>query len=149
MALARQNTLFYVKTMRKVFGRFLEDISQCFLQRDLQLWQSRLVLPFSMITKHGPVVLTDDAVVAKNFELYLKAMDAMGLDLVDRTEVALEDCKDGTWLGTFQTRLLSGGNLATAPYTSTALLHIRDDRFLMSSLLNARGHSEWTGVTDA
>ena len=73
----------------------------------------------------------------------------MALDFVDRTPISLEECPDGTWLGTFQTRLLSQEILATKPYTSTALLQMSDGRLRMSSMLNARGHFEWTGVTDS
>ena len=72
----------------------------------------------------------------------------MRLDLIVRTVVALEDCDDGTWLGTFQSRLLSNQILATAPYTSTALLTLQNDHFRMSSMLNGRGHTDWTDATD-
>lgn len=135
--------------MGEGFNSFLEDISACFVERDSCLWLSRLILPFSFVTKNGVIVLNSQNEVETNFNLYLKAMDAMDLDLVDRTAVSIEDCKDGTWLGTFTTRLLSNGVLATAPYTSTALLHWLDGRYRMSSMLNARGHSEWTGVEGA
>jgi len=135
--------------MHAQFEAFLEDICRCFLQRDLALWQSRLLRPFSIVTRDGPVLLPTEADVAKNFALYLKAMEIMHLDMVDRAPVSLEDCGDGTWLGTFQTRLISRGQLATAPYTSTGLLQIEGARFRMSAMLNGRGHSEWTGVRDA
>lgn len=128
------------------FEAFLKDISTCFLERDLALWLSRLRLPFSVITRDGPVTLPTEADVARNFDLYLEAMRVMQLTLVTRHAVSLEDCRDGTWLGTFTTRLIRGDQLATAPYTSTGLLHLTEgDRFVMSSMLNGRGHSEWTG----
>lgn len=128
------------------FDNFLTDISRCFIQRDLPLWRSRLILPLSIVTKTGPIVLADDEAVARNFALYLKASEIMDLDFVDRSAIAIEDCNDGSWLGTFQTRLLSKNILATAPYTSTALLQLVESRFCMSSMLNGRGHSEWTRV---
>lgn len=130
--------------MLREFEAFLQDISQCFLERDVDRWKSRLALPFSIITKDGPVVLSTDAEVEQNFRHYLKAMEVLRLDMVDRVVVSLEDCKDGTWLGTFQTRLISDQILAVAPYTSTGLLQLDKGRFRMSSMLNARGHSEWT-----
>lgn len=64
-------------------------------------------MPFSIITKDGPLVLPTEAAINENFEQYLNACDAMRLDLVGRIVVSLDDCQDGTWLGTFQTRLLS------------------------------------------
>jgi hypothetical protein len=134
--------------MQAAFESFLTDISVCFLQRDLALWRSRLALPLSLITKSGPVVLTSDEAVARNFQLYLRASDAMSLDMVDRTPLSLEACDDGTWLGTFRTRLLSGGHLATSPYTSTSLMHENAGHLRMSSMLNARGHNDWTGDPD-
>ncbi len=88
---------------------------------------------------------TEEA-VAKNFDHYLAACEIMRLDLVDRRIISLDDCNDGTWLGTYETRLISNQILATAPYTSTSLLHFERGRFRMSSMLNGRGHSEWTGV---
>lgn len=135
--------------MQISFESFLIDISRCFLQRDLRLWRSRLILPFSIITKHGPILLETESAVERNFGLYLKAMDAMGLDLVDRHALSLEDCEDDTWLGTFRTRLVRNNNLATPPYTSTALLRLCDGRLRMSSMLNGRGHYDWTGISDA
>ena len=134
--------------MQVQFNAFLEDISRCFVERDCDLWMSRLVLPFSIITKARPTLLPTKDAVASNFRLYLKAMDALSIDILDRNSISLEDCADGTWLGTFQTRLLSNDALKTAPYTSTALLHYENERFRMSSMLNGRGHTEWTGVTD-
>ena len=135
--------------MQAAFENFLIDISTSFLTRDLKLWRSRLILPFSLITKSAFVLLPTEEAVAENFQLYLTAMDCMALDFVDRTPISLEECPDGTWLGTFQTRLLSQEILATEPYTSTALLQMSDGRLRMSSMLNARGHFEWTGVTDS
>ncbi|MEM6896023.1 MAG: nuclear transport factor 2 family protein [Pseudomonadota bacterium] len=126
------------------FEAFLDDISQCFINRDFQTWRRRLVLPFSFITRDGPEVLKSEEAVMRNFDQYLFACQVMRLDLVDRRVIALEDCNDGTWLGTFETRLLSDGMLATEPYTSTALLIHDDGRFQMTSMLNARGHNEWT-----
>ena len=134
--------------MIEAFKDFLDDISRCFTDRDLSVWRSRLILPFSLITRDGPVVLKTDEAIAENFFLYLKAIDIMRLDLVDRRVVSLEDCHDGTWLGTFETRLISQQILATAPYTSTVLLSVQNARFRMSSMLNGRGHMEWTGVRD-
>ncbi len=135
--------------MQEEFEEFLEDISQCFVQGDISVWQARLILPFSIITKSGPVLLSTEQAVANNFNFYLEAMEVMNVDFVYRTPISLEDCRDATWLGTFQTRLMSSGILTTAAYTSTALLQLQDDRFRMSSMLNGRGHSEWTGVKNA
>ena len=136
------------KTLTNAFAAFLDDILVCFIEADLKKWRARLQLPFSLITKEGPTVLADDTAVEENFRFYLIACEAMSLDLVDRQIVSLEACPDGTWLGTFKTRLVSGFNLATEPYVSTALLHLQPDgSFRMSSMLNGRGHREWTGVS--
>ena len=134
--------------MEQEFDAFLDDISRCFTDRDVDLWLSRIDLPFSIIAKTGTVTMETPAAVEANFGLYLNAMDIMNVDLVHRRAVSLEDCKDGTWLGTFRTKLLSKALLATAPYTATALLKREQDRFVMTSMLNGRGHSDWTGVYD-
>lgn len=130
------------------FESFLDDISRCFIQRNVELWMSRITLPFTIITRDGPNVLKTPQAVIENFGYYLQACKVMRLDLIVRTVVSLENCDDGTWLGTFQTRLLSNQILATAPYTSTALLTLQNDHFRMSSMLNGRGHTDWTGATD-
>lgn len=135
--------------MDQEFEQFLEDISTSFLQRDLSLWRSRLVVPFSLVTKSQHIFLKTEDQVHNNFNLYLKAMDAMALNFIDRSPVHLHDCEDGTWLGSFQTRLLIDEIFVVPPYTSTALLQIVDNRFRMSALLNARGHLDWTGVNEA
>lgn len=127
------------------FDQFLMDISTCFIEKDLPKWRSRLVLPFTIVTKSAPVILTTDEAVKTNFDLYLQACEVMNLDLIVRHPISLEDCKDGTWLGTYQTRLVSNQILATAPYTSTSLLKLVDGDLKMVSMLNGRGHSEWTG----
>ncbi|MBE1293069.1 MAG: hypothetical protein GJ677_11315 [Rhodobacteraceae bacterium] len=130
------------------FERFLTDISDAFIDRKFDQWRDRLILPFSLVTKLKPIVLATEDAVRDSFHQYLVAAKMMNLDLIDRVPISLEACPDGTWLGTFRTRMLSGAHLATAPYTSTALLHNAEGRFRMSSMLNARGHQDWTGVED-
>lgn len=134
--------------MESEFEHFLTDISNAFIAGNLPQWRARLVLPFSLITKLKPIVLSTENAVRDNFNQYLIAVRIMNMDLIDRTPISLEECPDGTWLGTFRTRMLSGAHLATAPYISTALLHNIDGRFRMSSMLNARGHRDWTGVEE-
>ena len=145
--MVKRRVIWYTsKYMADTFEDFLDDISRCFVEPSFNLWRSRLILPFSIVTQKGPVVLTNSAALHRNFEHYLDAMKIMQIDVVDRSIVSFEDCKDGTILGTFQTRLVSNGMLRTAPYTATALLQRIDGRLRMSSMLNGRGHHEWTGV---
>lgn len=127
------------------FKEFLDDISECFMQRDVGLWRHRIVLPFSIITRDGPIVLKTDEAVASNFESYLLACKTMSLNMISRRPISLEDCADGTWLGTYETRLLANDLLATNPYTATALLTVHEGVVRMSSILNGRGHHEWSG----
>ena len=126
------------------FRDLLGDISDCFVERDLDLWRSRLVLPLSLITKQGTVVLTDDTAVARNFSYYCDAMRMMGVDMVHRSPLSLQDCNDGTWIGTFSTELLSKGQRTLQPYTASALMTLVDGQVRISSVLNARGHHDWT-----
>lgn len=131
------------------FRSFLDDISICFTAEDLSLWISRLLLPFSMVTKSGPITLTDHNDVQSNFDNYLKAHRIMKLDGIFRRPLSLEDCHDGTFIGTYETELLSGGQRTTDPYISSALIHKTDDGFKMSSIMNALGHHQWTGTSPA
>lgn len=128
------------------FREFLDDISDCFLKRDVGPWRRRIILPFSIITRDGPVVMETDEAVAANFQNYVMACEMMSLNMIARRPLSLEDCADGTWLGTYETRLLANGLLATDPYISTALLSWNGDVVRMSSILNGRGHHEWTGA---
>lgn len=127
------------------FIDFLDAISRCFIERNFSLWQERVIYPFSLITSVGPVLITNDDQLRENFDLYLIAADAMHLDEIVRTPISLEDCKDGSWMGTYETNLLSHGKRATPPYTSTALFQDVSGIFKMTSILNARGHHDWTG----
>ena len=131
---------------QREFRALLDEISDCFIRRDFQAWRDRLLLPFSLITKAGPVVLETQAEVRQNFDLYLQACDAMQLDQVVRRPMNLEECPDGTWIGTYETNLLRHGHRATDPYVSSALFHVVNGRFIIASILNARGHADWTGV---
>ena len=131
------------------FQIFLDDVSTCFLQRDFDLWQSRIALPFSMVTQAGPVVLETVDELRDNFDLYIVACKSMHLDNIVRLPISLEDCQDGTWLGTYQTHLMSGGQRATDPYTSTAMMSQYAGVWKMTSILNARGHHQWTGQSPA
>ena len=135
--------------MRAEFENFLKDLSDSFLERDLALWRARLILPFSVVTKTGSSTMQSDEDVAENFHRYLQAYDRLQLDILDHVALSLEDCHDGTWLGTFQTRLLSNTILTTDPNTSTVLLHLQNDRFRMSSMMNAHGPSDWTQIFGA
>lgn len=127
------------------FPDFLDAISRCFLERDFASWKDRVIYPFSLITSVGPVILSNDEQLRENFELYLKACEALQLDDIVRRSISLEDCKDGTWMGTYETNLLSHGKRAAPPYRSTALLQDVFGQFKMISILNARGHHDWTG----
>ncbi|PTX54039.1 hypothetical protein C8N43_2844 [Litoreibacter ponti] len=128
------------------FQTFLDAISDCFIARDFDAWQAHILLPFSMVTRAGPQLFDTPDALRSNFDHYLQACDAMQLDLIYRKPLALERSMDGTWVGTYETSLLSGGKRATAAYTSSALLEVVDGRFKMRSILNARGHTDWTGV---
>ncbi|MEM9577356.1 MAG: hypothetical protein AAF999_10125 [Pseudomonadota bacterium] len=124
------------------FIEYLDAISRCFIEHNFALWKDRVIYPFSLITSAGPVVILDDAGLRENFELYLSFCDTMQIDSIVRTPVCLEDCRDGSWMGTYETNLLSHGVRATAPYVSTALLQDVFGKFKMKSILNARGHHD-------
>jgi hypothetical protein len=128
------------------FREFLDAISDCFINSEFEQWEARIQLPFTLVTGRGPVVLADRAELLGNFGHYISSHRMMKLDLIVRRPIGLEDCKDGTFIGTFETELLAGGKRATVPYTSSALLHRSETGWRMSSILNARGHHEWTGI---
>ncbi|WP_227268290.1 hypothetical protein [Roseobacter weihaiensis] len=127
------------------FQEFLDAISTCFIDRDFATWRDRVIYPFTLITAAGPVLIRDEDELRENFNLYLQACEAMHLDKIYRRPVALEACSDGTWIGTYETNLLSRGVRAAEPYVSSALLRESDGRFKMMSIMNARGHHDWTG----
>lgn len=129
------------------FENFLKDISDCFVTGDFDQWAGIVLLPLSLITKDGLVVLTTRDELRVNFEHYLTAAKIMRLDTVSRRPISLEDCGDGTFIATYQTELMSGGVRAEKPYVSSALLRTLDGRIRMMSIMNARGHHNWTGVT--
>lgn len=127
------------------FDAFLTDISDCFISEDFQSWADRIVLPFSVVTKTGPVVSYTIEDLEVDFNRYVEACHTMKLDLVFRTPIAIENCEDGTVICTYRTELLSRGQRATEPFTSSALMTQVDGRWKMTAILNARGHSSWTG----
>ena len=129
----------------QMFLDLLNDISHCFIDGDFMRWQSRILLPLSLITAQGPVILVTPEQLKANFELYLMACDAMKLDQIHREVLSLENCEDGSFIGTYETNLLSRGVRATDPYKSSALLLQDDGVFKITSILNARGHHAWTG----
>ena len=132
--------------MTDTFENFLNDITRCFTKPNFDLWRSRLVLPFSFVTKDGTLVLNDIDELRHNFDLYLKAVEIMKPDVIDRSIVGFEHCDDGSILGTFRTRVVRDGILIIEPYEGTALLRRIDGRLRMSALLHARGHHEWTAM---
>lgn len=127
------------------FQGFLDAISDCFVEPDFEAWFSRMRLPFSMVTRAGPVILTCEDDVRDNFLMYLQACEVMNVDHIFRRPLNMERCHDGSWIGTYETNLMCGALRATDPYVSSMLLHITPEGLKMSSILNARGHSEWTG----
>lgn len=127
------------------FAAFLEDISQAFMLPDYAMWRDRLLLPFSMVTAAGPVTLNTEDDVRCNFDLYLQACSAMGLNFVHRDALHFDLCEDGSVMATYRTHLMHNTVRLADPYTSTALLHPLPDGWRMSAILNARGHHSWTG----
>ena len=126
------------------FQDFLDAISVCFIAQDFAGWRARTLLPFTLVTARGSEVFTTESALAKNFSLYLDACKIMSLDAIHRRPISLELCRDGLWMGTYETNLMSHGQRATDPYLSTALLHPLSDGPRMSSIMNARGHHDWT-----
>ena len=119
------------------FQDFLDQISVCFIERDFSAWQRAILLPFTMVTNEGSAVLATVTELERNFHHYLDACQIMSLDKIFRRPISLELCRDGLWLGTYETNLMSRGQRATEPYVSTALLHPLPDGIRMSSILNA------------
>ena len=131
------------------FQVFLDKISICFIEEHFAGWESRIQLPFSMITSAGTVAFADVRGLRENFEHYLTACRVLRIDAIVRRPIELVECKDGKLMGTYETELLSHGVRVTDPYTSSALLCYCDGVLKMSSVLNARGHHSWTGVYPA
>jgi len=126
------------------FQDFLDAISVCFIARNFVGWRARILLPFTLVTARGSEVFASESALERNFSLYLDACTIMSLDAIHRRPISLELCRDGLWLGTYETNLMSHGKRATDPYQSTALLHPLRDGTRMSSIMNARGHHDWT-----
>lgn len=133
----------------KRFLAFLDAISRCFLDGDFEMWRTRVLYPLTLITSSGPILISSDESLRRNFDLYQTACKTMHLDAIVRTPMKLEDCRDGTWIGTYETNLLSQGTRVTPPYVSSALLRDVSGTFKMISVLNARGHQDWTGKSSA
>ncbi|MEM9435052.1 MAG: hypothetical protein AAGA12_14100 [Pseudomonadota bacterium] len=106
-----------------------------------------MLLPFSMATQAGEVVLHTTEQAEDNFRSYVLACRAMKLTHIYRIPRKLTPNGDGTWFGTYETNLLRHGARMADPYISTAKLSLDDGVWKMSSILGARGHSDWTGVT--
>jgi len=127
------------------FDTFLLDISECFITEDFGPWADRIELPFSTVTKFGPIVCYTRDELKAEFDLYVLACQTMKLDLIFRTPLSIEHCEDGTVITTYRTELLSHGQRMTDPFTSSALMKNVDGRWRMTAILNARGHLAWTG----
>lgn len=126
------------------FQDFLDRISTCFIAEDFAAWRSAVLLPLTLVTARGSETFASATALRGNFGQYLTACRVLALDQIYRRPVALERCRDGLWLGTYETNLLRRGERAIEPYTSTALLHELWDGIRLSSILNARGHYDWT-----
>ena len=127
----------------QLFNDLLEATSRCFLDRNYDLWRRHVLLPFTLITRSGAIVMATEKELRENFDLYVKARETLHLDEVVRRPVSLEDCRDGTWIGTYETNLLRRGTRVTDPYTSSALLVEDDGVFRMRSVMNARAPQDW------
>lgn len=128
------------------FVAFLDDISSWFVHRDFDRWRMRILLPFTSITPDGAVVMQDEKDLLVDFNHHLAAADIMGLDMLDRRPLTLEQCDDGSWLGSYETRVISNGQLALDPFVSTALLMWDDGIVKTPSVMGGRGHTKWTRV---
>lgn len=126
------------------FRSLLDDVSRCFPERNLDLWASRIELPFAIHTQAETYVMTNHDEVAASFEHYLRAVDVLNVDLIVRNPVSLEQRPDGRWLGAYETRLVSGTQLATDAYVSEMVLSWDGSMFRMVEVLNARGYGDWT-----
>ncbi|MEP4198431.1 MAG: hypothetical protein ABJL99_22660 [Aliishimia sp.] len=130
------------------FQAFLDEISECFVTRDFAVWRGKVIYPFSLITSAGPVTLRNDDELRRNFEMYLFVCDQLNIDKVFRVPKSLENCDDGTWIGTYVTHLMSGAQRAARPFTSSVLMSVTPSGIKMTAILNARGTHEWIPQRD-
>ncbi len=129
------------------FQIFLDEGSDCFISGDFAQWASMVVLPFTMVTKDGPVTLSDLDDLRQNFDLYVAAGRILRIDLISRRAISLEDCGDGTFIGTLETEILSHGARIVEPYTASVLLHNRGGKWKMSTVMSSHGNYQWTEIS--
>lgn len=128
------------------FIDILNAISECFINDDFATWETKILRPFTMITRTGPICLTTLEELEENFNLFIKARDNMNVDLISRRAITIDKCEDGIYIGTYETQLLSRGQRLAEPYISSALFHASSTGWRMSSILGARGHHSETGL---
>lgn len=121
------------------FQAYLDDISECFVRRDYGQWRHRVVMPFTLISQTGTDTLRSEADLQRQFDQNVVACQMQALDCIYRLPVSLEDCRDGCWLGTYETHLISRNQRIVDPYAATAMLVVRHGRFVATSILGARG----------
>lgn len=128
------------------FQDLLDDISECFLEQNYEQWRALLVLPVTVVSQDTTLLLETEDDVARNFQDYVKAVDAMSLDKVFRRPLSLQECDDGSFVGTYETNLLSMGQRIVEPYVSSMLLLNTPDGLRIQSIMNARGPRDWLAL---
>lgn len=126
------------------FQRFLDAMSGCFLRNDFAAWRAVVHLPLTIVTALGSEEFHSEEALRENFDCYFRAYSIMALDEIYRRPISVELCPDGLILGTYETNLLRRGQRVVDPFKSSLLLHPEGAGYRVSSILNARGHREWT-----
>lgn len=122
------------------FQKLLEDISLCFVRKDIEFLSAHTLLPFALVTPDGPITITTHEELMFHFDLYVKSYEILRVDAIFRRVISLEDCRDGSFIGTYETELLSHGTRVAEPYVSSVLVHDTPEGWKASSILNARGY---------
>ncbi|THH38516.1 hypothetical protein E4Z66_02810 [Aliishimia ponticola] len=130
------------------FRLLLDEISDCYVEQDFGKFCRNVQLPLDLITRTGLVSLRSEDELEQNFSTYIDLMAASQLSQIVRTEVGLEQCDEENWIGTYDTDLLRKGTRISPRYRSSMLMRWESGKFRASSILNARGHSDWMRMAD-
>ena len=122
---------------------YLDDVATAVMQGDWSSYESRICLPFYLITHTANLTVATEVDLRKGFDAFRETLKLQHItDYIRLVETASQLDPD-LITGQYMTHLLAGGQRVIAPFRSSITLRLIGNHWRAASITNALANSRW------
>ncbi len=127
------------------FQELGEVLTKALISGDFALYQSILTLPMKFTPKDGAsYVLTDEAALRDDFDLYVSIIKLHGVTDIYRQVVGIDPVDGQHVVVRVMVHILVRANLLAEPFPSRMLMQRGSDGWRITEIESSEGHLNWT-----